>query len=167
MVDIISALQIISLTLNNLSRKRDGEAIALGTWDLHRHQGCCGPPLAQRLLQDTGRRVRSSAPSPTRAGRAVQHQEGPRWWKSLGGIETKWETPRGSICPLGLWTLAPEKLGIRAIGEGKSEAMSDHDSVSRLVGKLGCVQIQVLVKNTGQLLCKELLSSSWLTPRVI
>ena len=128
MVDIISALQIISLTLNNLSRKRDGEAIALGTWDLHRHQGCCGPPLAQRLLQDTGRRVRSSAPSPTRAGRAAWHQEGAGCWKSVGGIETKWETHRSDTHLLGLWALAPEKLRCRVTpGEGKSWAMLDPD----------------------------------------
>ena len=44
--------------------------------------------LAQCLPQDTGRSVR--APSPTRAGRAAQHQDGPGRWKScyrtyLGG----------------------------------------------------------------------------------
>ena len=62
------------------------------------------------LLQDTKRRVRSPAPSTTRAGRAAQKQEGLGCWKLLGGIETKWETHRGSTHPLGLWTLAPEKL---------------------------------------------------------
>ena len=39
--------------------------------------------------------------------------------------------------------------------------------VSRLVGKLGCVKSPVLVKNSGQLLCKELSSTGWLTPKVI
>ena len=45
--------------------------------------------------------------------------------------------------------------------------MSDLDSVSGLVGKLGCVKSWVLIKKGRQLLCKELLSSGWLTPRVI
>ena len=86
-----------------------------------------GPRLlwhpAQHLLQDTGRRVRSPAHSPTRAGRAAQHQEGPGCLKLLGVIETKWDTHRGSIHPLGLWKLAtslPEKLGSWAtLGEGR------------------------------------------------
>ena len=47
-------------------------------------------PLVRRLLQDTGRRVRSLAPSPTRAGRAAWHKEEPGCWKFLGGIQMKW-----------------------------------------------------------------------------
>ena len=37
-----------------------------------------------RRLKDTGRRVRTPAPSPIRAGRAAWHQERPGCWKSLG-----------------------------------------------------------------------------------
>ena len=73
------------------------------------------------LPQDTGRRVRSPAPSPTRAGRAAWHQEGPGFWKLLGGIEMKWETHRGGTHPLGLWMLEPEKLRCQVTpGEGRS-----------------------------------------------
>ena len=54
------------------------------------------------LLQDMGRRVGAPAPSPTRAGRAAQHQEVPGCWKWLGEVETKWETHRGSTHLLGL-----------------------------------------------------------------
>ena len=71
-----------------------------------------------------GRRVRSPAPSPTRAGRAAWHQEGPGLWKSLWGIETKWETHTGGLDPLGLWMLALEKLRCQVIpGEGRRWAV--------------------------------------------
>ena len=81
-------------------------------------------PLAQHLPQDTWKRVRSSAPSPTKAGRASWHQEGPGCLKSLGGIKMKWERHRGGIHPLGLWKPArslPEKSGSREPGEKGEE----------------------------------------------
>ena len=98
-----------------------------------------GPRLlrhpTQRLLQDTGRRVRSPAPSPTRTRRAARHQEGLGCWNSLGGIETKWETHRSSTHLLGLWMPAPEKLGSQATpGEGRSRTLSDPDSDSLQTG---------------------------------
>ena len=104
-------------------------------------------PLAQRPLQDTARRVRAPAPSPTRARRAAWHQEVPGCWKSLGDIETKWETHRSSTHPLGLWMPAPEKLGCRATpGEGRSWAMSDPDSGSlRISCKVGLCEKPALV----------------------
>ena len=83
-------------------------------------------PPAWHLQQDTGRRVRSPAPSPTRPGRAAHYQEGPGCWKSLGGTEMKQETHRGSIYLLGQWTLVPEKLGCLVTpGERRSWAMLD------------------------------------------
>ena len=123
-------------------------------------------PLVRCLLQDTGRRVRSLAPSPTRAGRAAWHQEGPACWKSLWGLEMNWETHRGGIHPVGLWTPVkslPEKLGCQVTpGEGRRVGLCWTLTwiVSRLVRKLGCVKSHVLVKNGGQLLCKELTCSS-------
>ena len=99
-------------------------------WDSKVPGICAGTKAAvapaRCLPQDMGKRVRSPAPFPTRAGRAAQHQEGPGCWKSLGGIETKWETHRSSIHLLGLWMPAPEKLGCQTTpGEGRSWAMSD------------------------------------------
>ena len=92
-------------------------------------------PPAWHLQQDTGRRVRSPAPSPTREGRANKHQEGPRCWMSLGGIEMKWETHRGGTHLLGLWMLAPDKCGCQATpGEGRSWAVSDPYSDSLQTG---------------------------------
>ena len=57
----------------------------------------------------------------------------------------------------GLWTLVPGKLGCWTLTR----------VVSGLVGKLHCVKSCVLVKNCGQLLCEEILSSGELAPRVI
>ena len=104
------------------------------------------------LLQDTGRRVRSPAPSPTRAGRAVWHQEEPGCWKPLGQIETKWETHRGRTHPLGLWIPTPEKLGCQATpGERRrvGPCWTLTQIVSSLVGKLDYMKSQALVKNHG------------------
>ena len=120
------------------------------------------------LPQDMGKKVRSPAPSPTRAGSAGWHKEGPECFKSMGGIEMKWETHRGGAHPLGLWTPAPEKLKCQATpGEGRGWAMSTLTRiVSGLVENLGCVKTHTLV-NGRQLLCKELCNSVWLAPRVI
>ena len=77
------------------------------------------------------------------------------------------------MIPLGLWTPArslPEKLETQETpGEGRrvGPCQTLTQIVSRLVRKCGCVKSHVLVKNDGQLLCKELLCSGWLTPRVI
>ena len=111
---------------------------------------CAGTRLlwssAQCLPQDTWRRVKSPAPSPTRAGRAAWHQEGTGCLKSLGGIETKWETHKGGIHPLGLWMQArslPEKLGSWPTpGEGRriGPCQALTRIVSSLVRKLGCVK---------------------------
>ena len=90
-----------------------------------------------------------------------------------GGTEKKWETHRGSIHPLGLWMQArslPEKLKTQATpGEGRrvGPCWTLTQIVSRLVRKLGCVKSHALIKNSGQLLCKEFSSCGWLTPRVI
>ena len=130
-------------------------------------------PLAEHLLQDTERRARSAAPSSTRAGRAAWHQKGPGCWKSLQGIETKWETCRGGVHPLGLWTLArslPEKLGSHvslAKGRRVGPCWTPTLIVYRLVRKLGSVKSHALVNTGRQLICKELSCSSWLTLRVI
>ena len=52
-----------------------------------------------------------------------------------GGIRTKWQTQRGGVYPLRLWTQAE-----------KSWAVSGPDQDSpRLVRELGCVTVQVLV----------------------
>ena len=132
--------------------------------------GICARPsaavaLAWHLTQDNWKRVRSPATSPTRAGRAAQHQEGPGSWKSLGEIEMKWETHRGDVHLLGLWTPAPEQLGCwETPGEGRRVEPCQTLTwiLSRLVRKLGCVKSLVLVKNGRQLLCKELETSGWL-----
>ena len=120
------------------------------------------------LPQDTWRRVRSPAPSPTRTGRAAQHQEGLGCWKSLGGIEMKCETHRGGTRPLGLWTLTPEKLRCQVTpGEGKSWAVLVPDLDSLQTGwKVVLCETTGTFKKDGQLLCKEL-SSSWRALRVI
>ena len=110
-------------------------------------------PQTWRLPQDTWRRVRSPAPSPTREGRANKHQEGPRCWMSLGGIEMKWETHRGDVHLLGLWTPAPEQLGCwETPGEGRRVEPCQTLTwiLSRLVRKLGYVKSCVVVKNSGQ-----------------
>ena len=81
-----------------------------------------------------GEEKRSPAPSPIRAGRAAWQQEEPGCCKSLGGTETKRKTHRGSTNPLGLWTLAPEKLRCQVMpGEG-NWTMSHLDSNSLLTG---------------------------------
>ena len=85
----------------------------------------------------------------------------------------KWETHRGGVHLLGLWTPArslPEKLGNWAIaGEGRrvGPCWTLTQIVSRTVRKLSCVKSCVLVKNCGQLLCEEILSSGELAPSVI
>ena len=88
-------------------------------------------PPAWRLPQDSCRRARSAAPSPTKAGKTVWHQERLGCLNSLGEIKMKWETHRGGAHPLGLWTPArslPEKLDSQVIpGEGKSWAVWDPD----------------------------------------
>ena len=91
----------------------------------------------------------------------------------MEGIETKWETHRGNIHPLGLWMPArslPEKLGGQGTsGEGRRVGLCQTLTriVSKLVEKWGCVKSNALVKNGGQLLCKELSSSGWLAWREI
>ena len=123
----------------------------------------------QGLPQDPG----SPAPSPTRAGRAAWQPEGSECLKLLGGIETKWETCRGGVHPLGLWTLArslPEKLGSHvslAKGRRVGPCWTPTLIVYRLVRKLGSVKSHALVNTGRQLICKELSCSSWLTLRVI
>ena len=109
-----------------------------------RGPGLLCPGSAQRLPWDIGRRVKVPAPSPIRAGRAAWHQEGPGCWKSLGGIETKWETHRGDTHLLGLWMPAPEKLGCWATpGDGRSGAVWDPDSDSLKTGwKVGLCEKQ-------------------------
>ena len=131
-----------------------------------------GSALGPRV-QDMGRRVRSPAPSPTRAGRAAWHQEGPACWKSLWGLEMNWETHRGGIHPVGLWTPVkslPEKLGCqvtRREGRRVGPCGTLMRALSRLVRKLGCVKSLALVKNSRQLLRMELVSSSGLTLSMI
>ena len=67
----------------------------------------------------------------------------------------KWETHKGSIYLLGLWTLArslPEKLGSRATSrEGRKVGSCRALTwiVSSLVRKLACVKSLQLVKNGG------------------
>ena len=67
----------------------------------------------------------------------------------------KWETHKGSIYLLGLWTLArslPEKMGNQATpGEGRrvGPCWTLTQIVSRLVRKLGCVKSRTLIKNSG------------------
>ena len=112
-------------------------------------------PPAWYLPQDMRRRVRSPAPSHTRAGRAARHQEKPGFWKSQKGIKTKWETHRGGIYLLGLWMLArslPEKLGCQTTpGEGRrvGPCWTLTRRVSRLVRKLGCVKAIQLLRMAG------------------
>ena len=55
-----------------------------------------------------------AAPSPPTAGKAASHQERPGFLKLLGGTKKQWETHRGGVPPLGLWSPARtlrEKLG--------------------------------------------------------
>ena len=62
------------------------------------------------------------------------------------GKEVKWETHRGGTHPLGLWTLAPEKLGCQATpGEGRRVGLCQTLTriVSKLVEKWGCVKSRV------------------------
>ena len=70
----------------------------------------------------------------------------------------KWETHRGGTKPMGLWTPTLEKLRYQATPEegGVGPCGTLTLIVSGLAGKLGCVKSPVLVKNCGQLLCKEL-----------
>ena len=76
----------------------------------------------------------------------------------LGGVETKWETNRGSIHPLGLGTPTrslSEKWGCRVTPrEGKrvEPCWILTQILYRLVRKLGCVKSHALVKNSGKLL---------------
>ena len=70
----------------------------------------------------------------------------------------KWETHKGITNLLGLWTPTLEKLRDQATPEegGVGPCGTLTLIVSGLAGKLGCVKSPVLVKNCGQLLCKEL-----------
>ena len=130
-------------------------------------------PPARHLPQDAGRRVRSPAPSNTRAARAARHQEGTGCWKLLGAIDMKWKIHRGGMHPLGLWTTArslPEILGCqvtRREGRRVGPCGTLMRALSRLVRKLGCVKSLALVKNSRQLLRMELVSSSGLTLSMI
>ena len=60
---------------------------------------------------------------PCQTRRFEQHQDRHGCFKSLGEIKMKWQTHRGSVHPLRLWTLArssPEKLESRVMpGEGR------------------------------------------------
>ena len=73
----------------------------------------------------------------------------------------KGEIHRGGTHPVGLWTLAPEKLwcwrNLEKGGVGLCWTLTW--IVSGLVEKVGLCG--TLVKNCGQLLCKELSSSGW------
>ena len=100
-------------------------------WDSKVPEICTGTQaaVAPCLPQDTARRVRLPAPSPTTAERAAQYQEGSGCWKLLGIIERKWETHKGGLDPLVLWTLGrslPEKLGSwTTLGEGRSVGLCE------------------------------------------
>ena len=69
-----------------------------------------------------------------------------------GGIETKWEIHRGSTHLLGLWTLAPEKVGCLVTpGEGRSWTMLNPDLDSHWTGwKVGlCEKSMSLLRTVG------------------
>ena len=76
-----------------------------------------GPRLLQlsawRLLQDTGRRVRASAPSPTRAGRVAQYQEGPGCWVlGAGGSRGKVGDTQRQYTPSGTVDAGTRGIGV-------------------------------------------------------
>ena len=145
------------------------------SWDGKVPGVCAGTTAAEawvpHLSRDTGRRVRGPAPSPTRAGWAVRHQEGPGCWKSRGDVETKGETHRGHPQPLGLWMPAPEKLGcgryLEKGGVGPCQTLTP--TVLGLVEKWGCVKSRELVKSGSSCFVRNSPAASrgWGAPREI